>query len=139
MAKRELTKCIDGLDLKALFNIITFSNGVEGWLQEGITGSDDKSRDDARDYVSRLGAGGATNLYDSLRMAFDDPDVDTIFVLSDGEPNVGEETDITVIRDHVAAWNEHRKVEINTIGIGGSFDVLEWLAEDSGGTHVRFR
>ncbi len=139
VAKRELTKCIDGLDLKALFNIITFSNGVEGWLQEGITGSDDKSRDDARDYVSRLGAGGATNLYDSLRMAFDDPDVDTIFVLSDGEPNVGEETDITVIRDHVAAWNEHRKVEINTIGIGGSFDVLEWLAEDSGGTHVRFR
>lgn len=139
VAKRELTRCIDGLNASALFNIITFSNGVDSWLQDGITGSDDKSRDDAREYVSRLGAGGATNLYDSIRMAFDDPDVDTIFILSDGEPTAGEQLDIGVIRDHVAAWNEHRKVVINTIGIGGSFEVLEWLAEDSGGTHAKFR
>lgn len=139
VAKRELTKCIDGLDIEALFNIITFSDGVNRWLQEGIAGSDEKSREEAREHVSRLGAGGATNLYDALRTAFDDPDVDTIFVLSDGEPNVGKQTDITVIRDHVRSWNEHRGVVINTIGIGGSFDVLEWLAEDSAGTHVRFR
>jgi len=139
VAKRELTKCVDGLDGEALFNIITFSDGVNSWLQEGITGSDEKSRDEAREYVSRLGAGGATNLYDALRTAFDDPDVDTIFVLSDGEPTAGAELDITVIRNHVKSWNEHRGVVVNTIGIGGSFDVLEWLAEDSGGTHVKFR
>ena len=27
---------------------------------------------------------------------------------------------------------------INTIAIGGQFDILEWLAKDSGGTHVKF-
>jgi hypothetical protein len=139
VAKRELSRCIEGLDSEALFNIITFSNGVESWLQGGITGADPKSREEAVSYISRLGAGGATNLYDSLRLAFDDPDADTIFILSDGEPTAGEELDISVIRNHVAAWNEHRKVVINTIGIGGSFEVLAWLAEDSGGTHVKFR
>lgn len=139
VAKGELSKCIDGLDREALFNIITFSSGVETWLEDGVAGANDTSRDDAKAYVDRLGAGGATNLYDSLRLAFDDPDVDTIFVLSDGEPTAGEQTDIGTIRDHVLAWNEHRGIEINTIGIGGDFQVLEWLAEDSGGTHVKLR
>jgi hypothetical protein len=38
----------------------------------------------------------------------------------------------------VKAWNEHRKIVINTIQIAGQFQVLDWLAEDSGGTHVKF-
>ncbi len=139
VAKAELTKCIDGLDREALFNIITFSSGVETWLEDGVTGAGEQSRDEALSYIDRLGAGGATNLYDSMRMAFEDPDVDTIFVLSDGEPTAGDETDIGTIRAHVQAWNEHRGIEINTIGIGGDFQVLEWMAEDSGGTHVKLR
>ena len=139
VAKEELAKCIDGLDRGALFNIITFSSGVETWLEDGVAGSNEASRDEARDYIGRLGAGGATNLYDSLEMAFQDPEVDTIFVLSDGEPTAGAETDIGTIRAHTSAWNERRGIQINTIGIGGDFQVLEWLAEDSGGTHIKLR
>lgn len=139
VAKRELQKCIDGLDSGALFNVITFAGDVSSWLDEGVTGSTSKSRDEARQWVERLGAGGATNLYDALRKAFDDPDVDTIFVLSDGEPTAGVETDQGVIREHVARWNEHRGIVINTISVGLDLPVLKWLAEDSSGKHMEFR
>jgi len=138
VAQRELRKCIDGLDSKALFNILTFSGGVDPWLKDGVVDSGARSRDEAREFVDRLGAMGGTNLYGALRHAFGDPDVDTIFVLSDGEPSTGDVIDPFEIRAHVKRWNAERDIVINSIAVGGSFQILEWLAEDSGGTHVRF-
>jgi HEAT repeat protein len=137
IAKRELQNSIDSLEQGALFNIIIFSSDVSYWLDGGVSDSKQASRDEAKEFIERLGAGGGTNLYGALKAGFTDPDVDTIFVLSDGEPSVGEVTDPGAIREDVAFWNEHRGIKINTIAIGGSFDILEWLAEDSGGTHVR--
>jgi Mg-chelatase subunit ChlD len=86
-----------------------------------------------------LGASGGTNLYDSLQKAFADPDVDTIFVMSDGEPTVGQQIDPFRIREDVALWNQNRKVVIHTIAIGGSLEILEWIAKDSGGKHQHLR
>ena len=138
VAQRELKKCIDGLDQKALFNILTFSGGVDPWLEDGVQDAGARSRDEAKEFVDRLGAMGGTNLYGALRQAFEDPDVDTIFVLSDGEPSTGDVIDPFEIREHVQRWNAERDIEINSIAVGGSFQILEWLAEDSGGTHVRY-
>jgi HEAT repeat protein len=137
VAKRELSKCLDSLEENSLFNIISFSSGVDHWL-DGIAECNAKTRDEAKAYVNKLGADGGTNLYGSLKEAFRDPDVDTIFVLSDGEPSVGDVVDSGTIREHVKAWNEHRGVVINTIAVGGTFPILEWITEDSGGTHVAF-
>ena len=138
VAKEELKKAIEALDDNAFFNIAPFSTGVETWLEEGVASSAEKTRAEALEYADRLGAMGGTNLYGSLEYAFTDLDVDTIFVLSDGEPSVGL-TDTQLIRDAVAEMNATRKVVINTIAVGGSFEILEWLAEDSGGTHVEFQ
>ncbi len=138
VAKAELKKCLEKLDPGAFFNLILFSSGVERWADSALVPCDDKHRADALAYVDKLLAGGGTNLYDSLVDAFTDPDVDTIFVMSDGEPSMGEVVEPLVIREHVAAWNENRRIVINTIAVGGQFSILEWLAEDSGGTHVKF-
>jgi HEAT repeat protein len=138
VAKRELIKCIDALDADALFNIVVFSGGVDRWLDEGVAESKDKERTEAKTFVSRLGANGGTNLYGAVETAFGDADVDTIYIMSDGEPSVGDVIDPAEIRARVQQWNEHRKVVIHTIAVGGSFQVLEWLAADSGGTHVKY-
>ena len=139
VAKQELTQCIKNLEQGSLFNILAFSNGVARWFDGRIASSTAESRQAAITWIERLGAMGATNLYDSVKLAFDDPDVDTICILSDGEPNVGDEVDPSRIREKVAFWNEHRHVVINTIAVGGNFEVLEWLAQDSGGKHVQIR
>lgn len=138
VAIRELQKAIDSLDRGALFNIIPFSSGVDLWLDEGVSGSDQKTRDEAKEYVGKLGANGGTNIYGAVEAAFRDKEVDTIFVLSDGEPSVGDELDPRVIRDHIARWNEHRDIEIHCIAVGGALQLLEWIAEDSDGTYVKF-
>lgn len=138
VAKTELAKCIQGLDPGALFNIYPFSSDVEKWVDGSLAAANEKNRADAVAFVEKLGPFGGTNLYGSLKAAFQDPDVDTIFLMSDGEPSVGDVIEPVMIRDHVKAWNEHRKIQINTIAVGGQFQILEWLAEDSGGTHVKF-
>ncbi len=139
VAKEELSKAVENLDAGALFNIFTFSSGVARWLPDGIGTSDDASRQEAQSWIERLGAGGGTNLYDSVREAFADKDVDTIFILSDGEPTTGEVIDPFRIREDVARWNKHRKITINTIAIGGNLEVLEWLAKDAGGKYRQMR
>ena len=139
VARRELTLAIQGLARGALFNIVTFSSGVDAWLEGGVAAADKVSREEAEAFVSRLLPGGGTNLYESIQLAFEDPDVDTIFILSDGEPSMGEVTDPAQIRKDVALWNKHRNITINTIGIGGRLSILEWLSEDSGGQHVKLR
>jgi len=131
-------KCVGGLDPSAFFNVVIFSSGVEKWIDGSLAAASQKNRDEAKAYIEKIGANGGTNLYGAVKEAFEDKDVDTIFILSDGEPSVGEETDPVVIREHVKAWNEHRGIVINTIQIAGQFQVLDWLAEDSGGTHVKY-
>jgi HEAT repeat protein len=138
IAKEELVKCVQGLEPTAFFNILTFSGGVQRWFEGRLAAANPKNVEDARAFVAKQLPLGGTNTYDAIREAFKDPDVDTIFILSDGEPSPPGIFDPVVIRDHVRQWNENRHVVINTIAVGGRFQILRWLAEDSGGTHVDY-
>lgn len=139
VAKEELKQAIQNLDERALFNVFAFSSGVEKWMKESAGTNNPASRQAALTWVERLGASGATNLYDSMKQAFADKDVDTIYVMSDGEPTNGEVIDPGRIREDIAFWNKHRKIKIHTVAIGSNLEVLEWLAADSGGKHVKMR
>jgi hypothetical protein len=138
IAKAELVKCIQGLEPTAFFNIITFSSDVKRWFEGRLAAASPKNLDEAKAYVEKLLPFGGTNTYDALKEAFKDPDVDTIFLMSDGEPTVGQVIDPLIMREHVKQWNEHRDITINTIAVAGHFQILEWLAEDSGGTHIKY-
>jgi hypothetical protein len=139
VARAELKGAIERLQPGTLFNVLAFSSGVERWLRSGIGISSAPDRTAAIEWVDRLGANGGTNLYDALALAFDDPDVDTIFVMSDGEPTAGELIDGHRIREDIALRNKHRRVAIHTIAVGGNLEVLEWLAKDAGGTYLQIR
>jgi len=139
VAKQELSLAVSNLPENAWFNILAFSSGVEPWREGAMCKGTKEDRDEAQIWISRLGASGGTNLYDSLQKAFRDPDVDTIFVMSDGEPTVGQQIDPFRIREDVAAWNQNRKIVIHTIAIGGTLEILEWIAKDSGGSHQHLR
>jgi HEAT repeat protein len=138
VARDEMKKCLENLDSSAFFNVMIFSSGVEKWTDGALVACDDVHRAQALVFVDKLLAFGGTNLYDSLKEAFTDPEIDTIFLMSDGEPSQGEVVEPVIIREHVAGWNENRRVVINTVAVGGALSILEWLAEDSGGTHVKF-
>ncbi len=137
IVRQEIVKALKSLDGAAFFNLITFASSVTPW-KEGVVALTDKTRAEAIDYAEHLGSKGGTNIYDALEAAFQDPKVDTLFLLTDGEPSAGAVTDLQFIREHVARWNATRHIKINCIGVGGDFSLLEWLAQDSGGSYVKY-
>jgi Mg-chelatase subunit ChlD len=137
-ASAELERCLDELDEKSFFNLITFAQDVAQW-KERITELTPETLAEAKEFVRGFRAGGGTNLFGGLKAAFQDLDADTIYVLTDGEPTVGEIVDPAAIRSTIASWNQRRGVKIHAISLGAGIRVLQWLAEDSGGTYLELR
>lgn len=131
VAKKELRSCLEALESGTRFNVIAFSDFVESWREEAPV-LDEASFGDVEEFVDGLRPLMRTKMYAALETAFRDRNIDTIFVLSDGEP-----TDRTPgeIREAVQRWNAGRHVVIHTIAVGPRFPLLRWLAEDSGGEY----
>jgi HEAT repeat protein len=135
VAKAELARAIERLEGSALFNMVVFSSEVDRWAEELRRGTPE-TKTEAVTFVQGLRPGGGTNLFGALRVAFEDPEMDTLVVLSDGEPSVGDVIDPGQIRRFVELWNKERGVVVHTVQVGGRFKVLEWIAQDSGGDTV---
>jgi len=137
-AKEEILKALDSIDRNSLFNILAFSDRVIPWANE-MKSLDGDTLEQAKQYVRDLRVGGGTNLYGAIRRAFEEPKMDTLFLVSDGEPSLGDVTDPGTIRDHVARWNAELGVRIHSIAIGEQLDVLRWIAKDAGGQYIELR
>ncbi len=135
VARRELDAFLDGLAPETFFNLIVFSSDVKEWAG-GLQRATPENVEQARAYVAKLKPGGGTNLFEGVMAAFSDKDMDTLVVLSDGQPSVGMIQEPNALRDIFARTNKRRGVVIHTVQIGLELDVLRWLSEDSGGTSV---
>jgi hypothetical protein len=96
---------------------------------------DDALRDRARAWVQKLAADGGTNMNDALELAFSDPLVDTIFLLTDGMPSVGKRIDPEAIRVAGRGWNSTRRIKLNTVAIGSELPLVMELAQDNLGQY----
>ncbi|MEZ6017543.1 MAG: VWA domain-containing protein [Planctomycetota bacterium] len=135
-AKEELSGVVERLQADDRFNVIAFSTGVNDWVKE-LVAADQKRRGDALAFIQRLRPNGGTAIYDGLARAFADTTVDTIYLLTDGDPSGGLVTDPAEIRSEVARWNSSRKVTIHCVAVGQDRPLLRELAADSGGTYTR--
>lgn len=134
--KRQLHAAVEKLPDDQQFNIYFYAgqpNPMWPQLQKAM-GNDRKAVLD-RIQKTDIGPGG-TNIFDSLERAFADPDVDTVYLLSDGEPSAGRITDPTQIADQVKRWNYGRQVVIHCVAVGSRSKLLERLAKESGGEYV---
>jgi len=134
-AKAELKKVMDRFTVKHFFNIIFFSGAARPW-QKRLMQATKPALDQARTYIDSQRAIGGTNMYDPLVLALKDPLVDTLFVLSDGQPSLGLVREPSAIRAKVRKANV-RGVVIHCIGIGEhDRDLMAGLAEDNNGKYV---
>jgi hypothetical protein len=148
VAKTELLRAISGLEEGAVFNIVMYASDVWTWKDDlAVMKEDTRSKISA--YLDGLDAVGATNLYSALEVALElagagadekwsEPEIDTIFVLSDGRPSVGLSTDADEILAMVKERNEAAGITIHTIGLSGAQDayLMRSLAEQNGGTYA---
>jgi len=116
-------------------NVIFFDSRIRKW-KKGVVPLDQEVRAEAMEFVTRQRAVGGTNLFDGLALAFRDPLVDTIYVLSDGQPSAGSITDPEEIRMEVRHRNRQRRIQIFSVSVGRKSALLKQLAEDGGGEYV---
>ena len=87
-------------------------------------------------FVKGLEANGGTPAAEALSKAFDRPDANLVFFLSDGQPTDGSPEQILV---RVKTLNAQQKVRISSVGLGDDQDAkfLTELAKQNGGQYVQ--
>lgn len=148
VAKKELLRSLASLPKDATFNIIFYSTDFRIWQKKMLEASA-KNKKAARRWIEKVTANGATNIFDPLAKAFEiagrgtfDKEygtaLDTIFFLSDGQPNQGKIIRPSHIIREIGRINSLKKVQIHTVGIGRGHDrgFMKRLAEMTGGTYV---
>jgi len=135
--QREMLASLEQIPDGARFDVILFHTKVIPWGKQLMTMSP-RTRQSARNYVNRLRALESTNLHAGLRAAFAHKEVDTIVVLSDGEPTTGVTHSERILAD-VREWDELRGVAIHCVALGWNGELLQSLADQTQGTFVAAR
>ena len=135
VAKHQLMTVLPKLSEETLLNILFFGSDIRPW-QDELVQLVPKVRDQAIEHVRKFPMGGSTNIYDALELAFADERVDTIYLLTDGEPSSGKVVDPTEIRSRIGRLNRTRKVVIHTVSVGRKSRFLRLLAEENGGLYT---
>jgi hypothetical protein len=102
-----------------LFNLIVFSDDVKAWRKGEATASED-SVNSALAWVRKTfeQPAGGTFMHSALETAFrENPQVDTIFLLTDGLATDGEPIVPEAILASINVWNRYRRVVIHTIAL----------------------
>ncbi|CAG5136343.1 unnamed protein product, partial [Candidula unifasciata] len=120
------------------FNLISFSGSCSVWKDAIQTPSEANCHDAIR-WIFHMQAGGNTCTLDALRLTFSDPDIDAIYLLTDGKPD----TSTALVLREVAKMNENRNVTVNTISINctdsTANNFLKLLASETGGRYHRIQ
>jgi HEAT repeat protein len=133
--KKELKDVIAALPKRTFFNVIWFSTGFHPWAPQ-LTPAGAQQKAKAIAAVEALKANGGTNIFDTLESALADPEVDTIYLLSDGGPSAGRITDPEAILREVKKLNAVRRVAIHTISVGSKSPFMASLAQQNNGTAI---
>ncbi len=132
--KGELESTIRKLPADSQINIITFDATYRAW-QKKLQPLARGGREKAIEFVRKISTGGGTNVFDTLEHALQDRRVNTIYLLTDGNPTRGRLTDPDAIVREVGVLNRLRSVTIHCIAFGEESDLLKQLAAQNGGKY----
>jgi hypothetical protein len=138
-AKKELIGAIQRLPAGSEFNIIVFNSRVYVWSPKPVEATDDAKKR-ATAYVIGLPVGGSTVTYDALKAALD-LRIESIYLLTDGEPTRGQIVRPDSIVAAIRGQNRLLGVSIHCIGLSVGPDTgvcslfLKTLAEQNHGQY----
>jgi hypothetical protein len=148
LAKEELAHALAQLPERTAVQLIHFSKDATAWSKYGPQAASRDAKAAILKEVLDLRPAGATNICDALRLAFDPDDkagfrvtyrdsIDTIYLLSDGDPTGGPISDRLHLLSDIHDRNRVRRIKIHTIGLGARNSLfLRELARQSAGTYV---
>lgn len=135
-AAEELLAAVEKLGDGARVNVIFFNNDVWRW-RKGLTKATKGARAKLAAQLGALRPTGGTCLWDGLAAALADEEVETIFLLSDGQPSGGRFTAPADILRAARELNRFRRAAIHCVAVGVDSPLLRQLAEANDGDYVK--
>ncbi len=144
IVKKELERSLSRLQAHFDFNVVSYDRGIHPWRPGEslrLEKASASNLESAITYAQQLKPGSGTNIHAALAAALAVPDVETVYLLSDGAPSVGGGAD--AIEKRLAAMNYLRGVRVITYGFAaeeeGSFDedLMKRLARSAWGWYRR--
>lgn len=93
------------------------------------------------DFIRSIQIGGWGDYWGTINAAMQNPDVDTVFFLTDGKPTRGEYIRTDEFLAALKERNRFRRLVVNTVvttgGVGGDADFMKKLAIATGGLFVQ--
>ncbi|MFT4840607.1 MAG: hypothetical protein ACI8UD_004344 [Planctomycetota bacterium] len=137
-AKEQLRQVIGALPKTHKVNLVPFESGVAQVWRE-LKALNNNNRRELLDKIDKIKLAGGTNTYGAIMAAMEDPEVDTIYLLTDGVPTAGEVIDTEEILEAVMRKNRTRQIIIHCISIGMKSELLMDLAALTGGQYKEVR
>lgn len=134
----ELVSALEAFPVGGQLNLVFFASRVNSWRSD-LTVMNEERLSQAIRYARGRRAKGGTALHDGLVAAFEDPEVDTIVILSDGQPTEGDIVAAPDILADIKHRNRLRNVVIHCVALEFQSELLKGLAEISGGTYREVR
>ena len=139
IAKWQLHRALEALPKDALFGVVVYSESYAVWEKKLAAGTP-RNKKKVHKFVAALHGNGTTNIADSLDKALELAP-DTIYLLSDGDPNRGRLSDLNALLAEFVERNVRARLVVHTVGIGeaAGSTFLKELARRTGGRYVEFR
>jgi HEAT repeat protein/Mg-chelatase subunit ChlD len=135
VAREELASALEAIADGSLVNVILFAAEPAQW-KRGAQPLDAKGREQIMAFTKRAAANGGTDLHEALALAYEDPELDTIYLLTDGPPSEGVTVASSQVLLEIARWNATQRATIHTITVGGPSRLLQDIATQTGGTYT---
>ncbi len=133
-AKRQLARAVQDMAEDHFCNLVVYETRIRP-VWDRLHPAKAKDKAELQAAIEGLRPTGGTNIHDALEEAFRDPDVDTIYLLTDGQPSAGAITDPNELADEVRRWNRVRQIVIHCVAVGMDSALLKRLAAESGGQY----
>ncbi|MBI1849086.1 MAG: HEAT repeat domain-containing protein [Planctomycetes bacterium] len=135
VALEELNKTLSHLGSDLWFDAFIYSTDVAAFKKNAVK-LDDKERKAVISFISGAKESGSKNIWQALTTVMNNPELDTLFLLSSGEPEIGLYVHWNRVTAHLADLNRFHKVVIHTVAYSDSQwyrDQLQHIADVTGG------
>ena len=154
--QKELRGLIESLSSDTTISLQSFSspgyNNHRSWNDGKMVELNDSNRSSALEFVNSLSAGsvtrwGGTRPWNALDKAFENEDANSIFLMTDGEPNYDRNNGYWSKKDYrktanaYIAMNDDREergwgaLDVNTVSVGRQSPWMEMMSAGAGGEY----
>ena len=137
--RAELRSTLAALPDGVRVNLVTFGENVRAFAPSARP-LNAKTRQAISAFSQETTLESETNLAGGVLKALEDDAIDTVYLLTDGSPTIGDYVSFTRVRLGVERANRTRRVAVHTIGFGVTGDntkrFLKNLADDNDGQYV---